>query len=338
MATALRRVAAFILPLLLAGALVACSDDDDGGPESGISVVTSVSPITSLTENIGGTKIRLQGLVPEGTNSHTYEPPVSDVRRISGADLIIVNGLRLEEPILELANANKKPSARIVQLGDLTITPEQYKYDFSFPRQEGKPNPHLWPDPVLAQRYAEHIHAALVELDPANRDYYDANLAELAKRLEALDAATRTAVNSIPQTNRKLLTYHDSWAYFADRYGMTVIGAVQPSDFAEPSAREVAQLIDQVKAERVPAVFGSEVFPSPVLEQIARESGAKFVDELRDDDLPGKPGDKLHSYIGLMVQNLRIMVPALGGNSSSVDNIETGPVFTDGAGSARYAQ
>jgi ABC-type Zn uptake system ZnuABC Zn-binding protein ZnuA len=117
-----------------------------------------------------------------------------------------------------------------------------------------------------------------------------------------------------------------------------VIGAVQPSDFSEPSAREVADLIDQIKGQQVPAVFGSEVFPSPVLEQIASEGGAEFIKELRDDDLPGEPGDDLHSYLGLMVQNMRIMIPALGGDASSMDNVETGFVFTDGPSSANYPQ
>jgi ABC-type Zn uptake system ZnuABC Zn-binding protein ZnuA len=325
--------------IALAFFVVACGgDDDDSADFAGINVVTSVSPITSLVENIGGTKIHLVGIVPEGTNSHTYEPPVSSVRVISDADLIIINGLKLEDPILELAEANMQDSATLVQLGDETITPEQYKYDFSFPRDEGKPNPHLWPDPALALRYAELIHEALVKADPDNSNYYDANFDELKQRIEDLDAAVAAAVESIPEANRKLLTYHDSWAYFADHYGMTVIGAAQPSDFAEPSAREVADLIDQIKAEHVPAVFGSEVFPSPVLEQIAREGGAEFVDKLRDDDLPGEPGDELHSYIGLMVENMRIMAPALGGDASSMDNVDPSLVFTDGPSPAEYPQ
>jgi ABC-type Zn uptake system ZnuABC Zn-binding protein ZnuA len=333
--------------LLLAVAVIsiACGGDGDDSTATGstgtdhrLHVVTSVSPITSLAENIGGTRIILQGIVPEGTNSHTYEPPFSVVRILADADVIIINGLQLEEPLLELAEANKKSDAVIVQVGDLTIAPDDYRYDFSFPASGGKPNPHLWPDPLLALEYAGQIHDALQSADPENAAYYDTNYATLRARLESLDAAIKTTVATIPEANRKLLTYHDSWAYFAARYGMTVIGAVQPSDFSEPSAREVADLIDQIKEEQVPAVFGSEVFASPVLEQIAAEGGAEFVDELRDDDLPGEPGDPLHSYLGLMVQNLRIMAPALGGHASAMDNVETGLVFTDGPSSATYPQ
>ncbi|MGI9252386.1 MAG: metal ABC transporter substrate-binding protein, partial [Thermomicrobiales bacterium] len=140
--------------------------------------------------------------------------------------------------------------------------------------------------------------------------------------LDNLDAAILAAVQTIPEKNRKLLTYHDSWAYFAQHTGMTVIGAAQPSDFSEPSAKEIAALIEQVRAEAVPAIFGSEVFPSDVLEQIARESGATYIDQLRDDDPPGAPGDPDHTYLGMMIRNMELMIPALGGNVDALAGIE----------------
>ena len=110
------------------------------------------------------------------------------------------------------------------------------------------------------------------------------------------------------------------------------------ADFAEPSASEVASLIDQIKEEKVPAIFGSEVFPSDILQQIADETGATYVDKLRDDDLPGAPGDELHSYIGRMVENMRIMIPALGGDASAINTVDTKLVFTDGPSPADYPQ
>jgi ABC-type Zn uptake system ZnuABC Zn-binding protein ZnuA len=329
------------LPAIIATALAvsfaACGSNGDDGDRR-LKVVTTVSPITSLAENIGGTRIDLRGLVPEGVNSHTFEPPPSLVNIIAEADLIILNGLQLEEPTLELAEANKKRDAVILLLGDNTITPDQYKFDFSFPESAGAPNPHLWPDPVLARRYAELIHEQLVELDPANKDYYNRNLTELMERLELLDQQIRIAVQTVPPENRKLLTYHDSWAYWADRYGFQVIGAIQPSDFSEPSAAEVARLIDQIREEGIPAIFGSEVFPSDVLETIARETGAQYIDDLRDDDLPGAPGDELHSYVGLMIENMRIMIPALGGDAAPLDRVDPSLVFDDGPSTAKYPQ
>jgi ABC-type Zn uptake system ZnuABC Zn-binding protein ZnuA len=173
---------------------------------------------------------------------------------------------------------------------------------------------------------------ALAARDAANAGYYAANYDAFAARIGALEEAIRATVASIPEENRKLLTYHDSWAYFAPVYGMTVIGAIQPSDFAEPSARDIADMIQQIRAENVPAIFGSEVFPSPVLEQIARETGAQYIDDLRDDDLPGAPGEDQHSYLGLMAANLRIMAEALGGDPSIMEGFDTANVTgTDAA-------
>ena len=345
-----RRPLAVILMLLLTAAtlalLPACaaepaaappSDAADAGAASNLNVVATVSPITSIVENIGGSRIRLQGVVPEGVNSHTFEPAPSVAALLSGADLVFLNGLFLEEPTLEMAQANLEPGAAIISLGEQTVTPEQYRYDFSFPESGGHPNPHLWPDPILALRYAEIVRDVLSDRDAANADYYRANYAAFAARIADLDAAIKTAVATVPPEQRKLLTYHDSWAYFAERYGMTVIGAVQPSDFSEPSAREVAALIAQVRDAEVPAVFGSAVFPSDVMQTIAAEAGAAYIDQLSDDDLPGGPGDPDHSYLGLVAANMRIMLPALGGDASALDGFAVGPVF-DGPATAVYPQ
>ena len=321
--------------LILLSMLAACGDGDNESDK--LRVVTTVSPITSIVENIGGDRIQLEGVVPEGVNSHIFEPQPSLAKLMADADLIITNGLFLEEPTLKLAEANKKEDTPILLLGDRAITREQWRFDFSFPESEGHPNPHLWPDPSLGLKYAELTQEQLASLDPDNADYYEQNLEAFRQRIDTMDAAIRESVATIPPENRRLVTYHDSWAYFALSYGMEVIGAVQPSDFAEPSAREVAEIIDQVKELRLPAVFGSEEFPSDVLETIAREGNTTFVDQLADDDLPGGPGDPDHSYLGLMRQNMRIMIPALGGNADAFDDVDVSPVF-EGESGAVYPQ
>ncbi|MCI0399105.1 MAG: metal ABC transporter substrate-binding protein [Chloroflexi bacterium] len=306
--------------------LVACGGQEAALEDGRLNVVATVSPITNIVHNIGGDRIALSGIVPEGVNSHTFEPAPSDARKLVAADLIFINGLHLEEPTLELARANLKDGAEIVLLGEMTVTPDEYVFDFSFPREAGSPNPHLWTNPRHALRYAEIIRDRLSERDPDNAAYYRDNYDTFSQRITALDEAIQATTASIPAENRKLLTYHDSFAYFAPTYGYTVIGAIQPADFSEPSAREVAALIEQVRAEKVPAVFGSEVFPSPVLEQIGREAGVAYVDTLRDDDLPGQPGDPEHSYLGLMVYDLQMMAQALGGDPALMDNVDTGNV------------
>lgn len=306
-------------------------------PETRLKVVTTVSPITNIVENIGGLRIQLEGVVPEGVNSHTFEPIPSMANLMAQADLIIINGLFLEEPTLAMAESNKRAETVILSLGDQTVTPDEWQFDFTFPESAGQPNPHLWSDPNLGLRYAELVHDQLTAMDPDNAPYYADNLGRFRDRVAQMDQAIRAAVATVPEPNRKLLTYHDSWAYFAKQYGMEVIGAVQPSNFSQPSVREVAKLIDQVKELGLPAVFGSEVFSSDVLEAIASEANAQFIDDLADDDLPGKPGDPEHSYLGLIQKNLEAMIPALGGDAGVLAGLDIENVF-DGASGAIYPQ
>ncbi len=311
--------------LVAAGIIgVACGGGDEHAEDQRLRVVTTISPITSIADAIGGERIKLDGVVPEGMNSHTYEPAPSVVRTVIAADLIVLNGLQLEQPLLRMAEVNKPDDVVILLLGNQTVTAEQWIFDFSFPETEGKPNPHLWTDPILGLRYAELIEAELERLDPDNASFYATNLEEFRERIEVLDAAIIEAVATIPEGQRKLVTYHDSWPYFSLRYGFEVLGAVQPSDFSDPSPRELASLIDQVAEARVPAVFGSEVFPSDVLETIAKATGATFVADLRDDDLPGESGDPEHSYIGMMVANMESMITALGGSAKAFTGLDLG--------------
>ncbi|MGQ0794100.1 MAG: metal ABC transporter substrate-binding protein [Deltaproteobacteria bacterium] len=287
-----------------------------------LNVVTTVAPITNIAKNIGGSKITLRGLVPEGVNSHTFEPKPSDVRLLARADLVILNGLNLEIPTEKMARASGKRRDSLLKLGDGTVSRREWIFDFSFPKAEGNPNPHLWMNIPYAIRYAELIRDRLSAMDGANRDFYTQNAEVYIARLKQLDSRIETAILTIPQANRKLLTYHDSWAYFARRYGMKVIGAIQPSSFSEPSAREVARIIDQLRREKVPAIFGSEVFPSKVLRQIAEEAEVAYIDTLRDDDLPADAGSPRHSFIGMMLEDVRVMVSALGGSAEALLGID----------------
>jgi ABC-type Zn uptake system ZnuABC Zn-binding protein ZnuA len=296
-----------------------------------LQVATTVAPITSIVSNVAGDAADVIGIVPEGTNSHTYEPKPSVAKQLSTADLVFVNGLKLEEPTQDLAKANLQKDAAIVTLGDRTIKPSEQIYDFSFPKEGGKPNPHLWTNPPMAACYASNAAQAMATMDPANAVTYATNADLYIGKLEALDKAFQAASDSVPAGNRKLLTYHDAYAYFAKHYGWEVIGAIQVSSFEEPTPKEVANLITQVKQTKVPAIFGSEVFPSTVLEQIGREAGIKYVDVLRDDDLPGAPGDPDHSFLGLMRFDYVTMVEALGGSSTALKNLDVTDIGPDKA-------
>ncbi|MHB1129813.1 MAG: metal ABC transporter substrate-binding protein [Ilumatobacteraceae bacterium] len=304
-----------------------------GAPIGGFLIIaTTVAPITNIVTNIaGGTNAQIVGIVPEGTNSHTFEPLPSDAAILEKADIVFTNGLMLEESTKDLALANLKDGAQICEIAATILPESEYIYDFSFPKEGGKPNPHLWTNPPMVRQYAELIRNVLTRRDPKNSDAYAANFMAFAAKVDALDAAMTTATATIPESQRKLLTYHDAYAYFAKHYGFTVIGAIQPSSFTEPTPREIAELINQVKAQKVPAIFGSEVFPSPVLEQIGAETTVRYVDVLRDDDLIGKPGDPEHSWMGLMRFNFATIVEALGGDPSALKALDVSNVVIDNA-------
>jgi ABC-type Zn uptake system ZnuABC Zn-binding protein ZnuA len=302
-----------------AGARTEGTEADAGGSDGErLKIVTTVAPLTSIAANVAGDLVDIEGVVPEGTNSHTYEPAPSVAELLSRADLIFINGLVLEEPTKSLARANLKRGAKIVEIGTEVLPESEWVYDFSFPKEEGKPNPHLWTDPTFAKRYADVIRRELTAHDPGNGAGYQRNYDAFADLVDQFDLAMRTSFVTLPKGRRKLLTYHDAYAYFARTYDWEVIGAIQVESFEDPSPKEVAELIDQVRESKVPAIFGSEVFPSPVLAQIGKEAGVKYVDVLRDDDLPGRPGDPEHSWVGLMRFDYVTMVESLGGDATAL--------------------
>jgi len=322
------KVAAFSCPPTATSAGTAAAGPRGGGK---LQVITTVAPITSIVANIAGDRAEVRGIIPEGEDSHTYEPKPSVAELMSKADVVVVNGLKLEDPTKDIATQNLGTGAEIVEVGTLTISPDEYIYDFSFPRDGGKPNPHLWTNPPMARCYAAIVASAMAKADPANAAYYEGNLTKYGAKLDQLDQLMKDATASMPAQNRALLTYHDAYAYFAVHYGWKVIGAIQVSSFEDPTPREVADLITQIRTAKVPAIFGSEVFPSPVLEQLAQETGVKYVDKLRDDDLPGAPGDPDHSFLGLMKFDFVTMVSNLGGDASKLSGFDASDIVTDSA-------
>lgn len=321
-----------VIASVSAAALVlsGCGGSDDSAPESdgdSILVATTVSPITSIVSRVGGDCVDVRGIVPEGTNSHTFEPAPAVAALLSDADVVFINGLKLEDPTLAMAEANMADGAELVELGTVALPEEDYIFDFSFPEEDGKPNPHLWTDPTYAIVYADIVREVLSERDPECADQMQENFEAFAAQAEELAGAVRLDQQTVPAGGLKLVTYHDAYAYFAENFGWQVVGAVQPSDFADPTPSEVVTLIEQIRTEGVPTIFGSEVFPSNVLEEVGNETGVRYEQSLRDDDLPGAPGEENHSWLGLMQYNFATMIEGLGGDASNVRAVDiTSPV------------
>ncbi len=322
------RQSSFVCPALGAAAGV-----PEHGPLNGsrLQIATTVAPITSIVGTIAGDKADVHGIIPEGQDSHTFEPKPSVAVVLSKADIVFVNGLKLEDPTQELARNSAASGSQIIELGTLTIRPDDYVYDFSFPKDGGKPNPHLWTNPPMAKCYASIAASVMAKAGPANGQYFMANYTKLAMKIDALDRLMYQATASMSQQNRALLTYHDAYAYFAQHYGWRVVGAIQVSSFEDPTPKEVVALVKQIKAEKVPAIFGSEVFPSAVLTQLAQETGVKYVDKLRDDDLPEQPGNPEHSFLGLMKFDFVTMVENLGGDAAPMKAFDDHVAVLDSA-------
>ena len=183
----------------------------------------------------------------------------------------------LEEPTKKLAQANLKAGARIVEIGTEVLPESRVDLRLLLPQGGGQAQPPPVDRPDLRQevrrRDPPRAHG---QRTTANAAGYQSNYDAFADLIDEFDSAMRTSFATLPREKRKLLTYHDAYAYFAKTYDWTVIGAIQVENFEDPSPKEVAELIDQVKASKVPAIFGSEVFPSPVLAQIGKEAGRQL--------------------------------------------------------------
>ena len=231
--------------------------------------------------------------------------------------MVIVRGASNPEAVRRRLASIVGDENRVVLIAQLALEPEDHIYD-----EFGSIDQHMGGDAMLALKFAGMIRDTLVEHDPANADAYNANYDEFAARIDDLDAAIRAATASIPEENRQLFSYHDSFSYMARRYGYTIVGTLQPHDFSEPSALDVAEAIELLRELDLPAIFGSSFSPSPVLEQISREADVPIF-WYDDDNLPGEPGDPEHSFFPVKVQNQRALAEALGGDASPMDGIET---------------
>jgi len=262
-------------------------------------VVTTMTVLGDMIQQVGGDKTDVQALVPPGGDVHTYQPTPEDIKRVSQARIVFYNGIHLEEWLDATIRSAGKPDLPIVVLAEgLPVIQE-----------DGEPNPHLWMDVANAKTYVERIRDSLSKMDSGNAGYYSERAQSYLRQLDELDQWIQSQIVTIPPAHRKLVTFHDAFPYFAKRYGFTLIGVAVSSPGKEPSAREETRLVRRIKRERVPAIFAEAQFSPKLMEVLATDAGVRVITSLYDDSLSSSP--EANSYIALMRYDVTQIVHAL---------------------------
>ncbi len=287
-------------------ALAACSptSQPDPGSADGLKVVATTTIVTDIVKNVGGQNINLTTLLPLGSDPHSFEPTPQDIARVADADLIFINGAGLET-FMDRLLQNSGTKANVLSVSDgITLR--------AAPTGEGaNGDPHTWTDPNNVQIWVDNIAAALSQRDPANQAAYLANAEKYRQELVKLDQWIRQQVAEIPQANRQLVTDHELFGYFADRYGFTQAGTVIPgySTVAQPSAQDLASLEEAIRNLGVKAIFvGNSVNPS-LEERVAADTNIHLV-YLYTGSLSG-PDGPAGTYLDYTRYNVDAIVQAL---------------------------
>lgn len=308
-----------VLVLAIAGAFGLASAGCGSGPAGsfpsggGIQVVTTTTVLADLVRNVAGDGVMVESLVPKGGEVHTFDPAPSDLRRVAAATLIVGNGLGLDEWLTDLAG-RAGATAPVVHLGeDLPgveyLGGDEHDDDAADPGQGGL-NPHLWLDVAIAQRYVARIAEALAAADPPGAAGYAERAAAYDARLADLDASVRSRFGAVPAANRRIVSFHDAFPYFAAAYGLEIVGVVVEAPGQDPSAGEVAALIEAIRASGARAILAEAQFNDRLARQIADETGVTVVAGLYTDSLGDPPLDSYEAIIGRDADRI---LEALGG-------------------------
>jgi ABC-type Zn uptake system ZnuABC Zn-binding protein ZnuA len=293
-----RRVAS----LLLAAALAAgCAVGPGSSASTGgrLPVVTTTTVFADMIQNVGGDLVTVTSLAGKNADVHTFEPTPGDIRTVSAARLLVMNGLGLDDWLgrtITNAAATGTPLVKLaVDLPGVELLPGE---------EPGTQNPHLWMDVRYAELYVDRIAAALKSADAGNSAAYDRQAAAYKTRLDALDQRVRTRIATVPEANRKLVMFHDAFPYFAREYGITVVGVAVEAPGQDPSAAQTAALIEAIRVAGVKAIFSESQFPTKLVDRLAEETGAKVVANLYDDALGDPPVTTYEALIDWDVDEL----------------------------------
>lgn len=307
-----RRVASLaVAAALCVGACGGSAASASPSNEPDYVVLATTSVFADLARLALGESVAIDTIVPAGVDVHTFEPSPSDAERLADADLILMNGLGLDEWVLTLLDGAGKSDADVLELGeDLTgfeyIESTEEEHEAGAEEGEtdehghGGIDPHIWLDPAGAQLYIERIAQRVSSDRPDLADQIAQTFEEGSGQLTELQNVVASRYAAIPAEKRKIVTFHDAFGYYARAYGITIVGVAVEAPGQDPSAQEIAALIEAIRAAGVTSIFSEVQFPSKVLDQIAAETGAVVLEDLYSDALGAAPAD---TYVGAMESN-----------------------------------
>jgi zinc/manganese transport system substrate-binding protein len=284
------------------------------GAAEPIPVVATFSILADFVREVGGERVRIDALVGPDQDAHVFQPAPGDARRIAAARVVVLNGLGFEGWMTRLIRAANFQGTQVVaSQGIRTLRAEHgHSHGHGHGHSHGHTDPHIWQDPKRAQVMVRRIAAGLGAADPAGKATYEANAARYNERLEALHAWVESQYAGIPRERRRIVTSHEAFAYYGERYGITFLAAQGVTTHGEPSAQHIARLVQQIRRDRITAIFIEGMANPRILEQVAAETGARIGGTLYSDALSA-PDGPAPTYEAMIRHNTNRIVEALAG-------------------------
>jgi zinc/manganese transport system substrate-binding protein len=300
----LTRRRALMTAASLAALTIAGSAFGQAQPAGKLKVLATFSILADFVKNVGGERVAVATLVGPDGDAHVYAPSPADARKIADAKLVIANGLGFEGWMDRLVKASGSKAPVVVASRGIAARRAADGHS--------EADPHAWQSVANAKVYVANIRDALVAADPAGKADYEANAAAYLGKLDALDRDVKAAIAAVPADRRRVISTHDAFGYFEQAYGVAFLAPQGVSTEAEPSARDVARIITQIRQNKIPAVFLENVIDPRLMAQIAKETGVRIGGKLYSDALTGASGEA-PSYVGLMRHNVKQITTALMG-------------------------
>lgn len=275
-----------------------------------LKVVATFSILGDMVRNVGGERVELATLVGPNGDAHVYSPTPADARRLTEAKIVFTNGLKFEGWIDRLVKSSGTKAVRIEAAKGVKPLKAEESHGHGHDHGDSGSDPHAWQSIGNAKIYVANIRDALIAADEAGKATYEANAASYLKQLDALDAEVKSLVAGIPTERRRIITSHDAFRYFEEAYGIDFVAPQGVSTESEASAKDVARIIQQIRREKIAAVFVENVSDARLMERIAKETGARIGSQVYSDALSGT-GGPAGTYIDMMRHNIRAFSTAL---------------------------